>query len=365
MGSINSWWRKWSEFIFEKKITIQRKKNVQQIGIYELFSPISKAKYPDISDEEEAASIPLQTICLAIFDSILIHMLNQVSPLHWQRVRREVCNGLNREKLDHSLSILETTYGDYDVAFLQEVTASFSAKCENRKISEYFDVVTPTSIDTDRDQNSFILLKKGRFVNLVDETAEMISVFPTNKPIPVAAGDLFVISATEYYTGQKYLFASFHGDTNGLATIPVVNAMHEFASSKRKAHKLLFGMDANTYKTPQKNQQGVLDFVQHLESRNLRSSWIVRHMTDLLINYTTYCARTHLQPQLNKAASIDERDIKGDRNPKDFIVFFNSDFSVLSTTRDNTGVGKFIDDMVFPSLSFPSDHAISSTILQV
>jgi len=44
-------------------------------------------------------------------------------------------------------------------------------------------------------------------------------------------------------------------------------------------------------------------------------------------NYTTFCARTHLQPQLNKAAAIHERDVKGDRNPKDFIIFFNQNIA--------------------------------------
>lgn len=79
--------------------------------------------------------------------------------------------------------------------------------------------------------------------------------------------------------------------------------------------------------------------------------------------YTIFCARTHLQPQLNKAASIHERDVKGDKNPKDFIIFYNSDFSVASVAKDNTGVGEFKDEMVFPTLSFPSDHAITSTVL--
>ena len=68
---------------------------------------------------KEAISIPLQTMALAIFDGILVHMLNQISPTHWQRIRREICTSLNKQKMERSLSIIETTYGDYDVAFLQ------------------------------------------------------------------------------------------------------------------------------------------------------------------------------------------------------------------------------------------------------
>ena len=70
-----------------------------------------------------------------------------------------------------------------------------------------------------------------------------------------------------------------------------------------------------------------------------------------------------MQPQLNKAITLEERDIKGDKNPKDFILFFKSDFNVLSTTKDNTGKKKYVEKMVFPTLTFPSDHGITSTVL--
>lgn len=215
-------------------------------------------------------------------------------------------------------------------------------------------------MDTDRDQNSFILLKKGRFSDMVDETKEVMSEFSADTQVPVVAGDLFVLSAVDRRDGQKYLFASFHGDTNGLATIPVLTAVHSFATSKRKAHKLLFGMDANTYEKPEKDQQGVTAFAEFYAAKNMNSCYGLKPNPK---NYTTFCARTHLQPQLNKAASIHERDVKGDRNPKDFIVFFDSDFKVVSTTKDNTGLGTYTENMVFPTLTFPSDHAITSTEL--
>jgi len=156
------------------------------------------------------------------------------------------------------------------------------------------------------------------------------------------------------------LFASFHGDTNGLATIPVVTAVHSFATTKRRAHKLLFGMDANTYEKPEKDQQGVVAFAEFFTGKFMNSCYGKKPNPK---NYTTFCARTHLQPQLNKAASITERDVKGDRNPKDFIVFYDSDFEVYSTTKDNTGKAHYVDDMVYPTLSFPSDHAITATVL--
>ena len=45
-------------------------------------------------------------------------------------------------------------------------------------------------------------------------------------------------------------------------------------------------------------------------------------------NYTTFHARTYLQPQLNKAIKYSEKDVKGDKNPKDFIVFWDKDYLV-------------------------------------
>jgi hypothetical protein len=62
--------------------------------------------------------------------------------------------------------------------------------------------------------------------------------------------------------------------------------------------------------------------------------------------------------------SLEEKDVKGDKNPKDFIIFFDADFKVLQTTKDNTGEKKYIENMVFPTLTFPSDHGITSTVLE-
>jgi hypothetical protein len=70
-----------------------------------------------------------------------------------------------------------------------------------------------------------------------------------------------------------------------------------------------------------------------------------------------------LQPQLNKAVSLEEKDIKGDKNPKDFVLFFAADFAVSQTVKDNTGSREYIEGMVFPTLKFPSDHGITATVL--
>ena len=69
-----------------------------------------------------------------------------------------------------------------------------------------------------------------------------------DKTVPVASGDLLVMGA-EDIMGRKYLLASFHGDTNGLATIPVVGAVHDYVQRPTSAltgHTFVFGLDANT-----------------------------------------------------------------------------------------------------------------------
>ena len=67
-----------------------------------------------------------------------------------------------------------------------------------------------------------------------------------------------------------------------------------------------------------------------------------------------------------QAVSFADKDKKGDKNPKDFIIFFGPDFTVRAVGRDNTGGGRgaYVDDMVFPSLTFPSDHGVTSAILE-
>lgn len=143
-----------------------------------------------------------------------------------------------------------------------------------------------------------------------------------------------------------------------LATKPVVRAVRDFAVSQFPDCKLLFGLDANTYAHPEKDQQGVVDFGDFYTDLKLNSCYGAHPNPQ---NFTTFHARTHLQPQLNKAVSLDQKDVKGDKNPKDFILFFDADFRVVSTHKDNTGRREYVENMVFPTLSFPSDHGITST----
>ena len=67
--------------------------------------------------------------------------------------------------------------------------------------------------------------------------------------------------------------------------------------------------------------------------------------------------------QLNKAIRSAERLTRADKNLKDWIVFRRARAggpgAVCSqASRDNTGVGQFVPNQIFPTTSFPSDHAI-------
>ena len=44
-------------------------------------------------------------------------------------------------------------------------------------------------------------------------------------------------------------------------------------------------------------------------------------------------------------------------------MFWDKDYIVRSTTKDNTGAGVYTEGMVFPTLAFPSDHGITWTSL--
>jgi len=46
----------------------------------------------------------------------------------------------------------------------------------------------------------------------------------------------------------RYFLASFHGDTNGMASLPVLRALNEAITTYYPDHILICGMDANTHK---------------------------------------------------------------------------------------------------------------------
>jgi hypothetical protein len=365
LSTQEKWWKEWEAFMFVNKLSVDNKGATEKKIPYEMLQPIKKAKYPDITEQEEHDSLPLQTLCGAIFDAILVHMMNTVStPDVWQPLKQTMVENLNKKKIPHTLAILEQQYMDSDIIALQEVAASFVQVARNGPLGEKFHIYAPSDFDPSRDQNSVVCLNKERFPSGMDReiTSAVQSAFPKGVKVPVAPGDILALTATSV-EGYTFVVASFHGDTNGLATKPVVDAVMKAMKSEtlQDAH-LIFGMDANTYETatPGK-QQDVIDFGKDYVRQGLTSCWGDVPQPS---NYTTYNARTYLQPQLNKACRKNEKRQKGDVNPKDFILFKKNDFTVIHTWKDNTGKKLYEEDMAFPTLHFPSDHGILATVIE-
>jgi hypothetical protein len=355
MTSIADWYSKWITFMFHTSLQHKDNKTPAQI-----LERIPRAKYPALTEEEERVSVPLQTLVIAIFDAIQVRMLNQLSGQDtWQLLRNRICQELNTKKTKNTLDLILKTYSDIDVFMLQETAAVFVQDARQHPLNEIFHIIIPKKLGKN-DQNSLVLLRKTYFPSPI--TKELaITVNPAGM---VSDGDLFVFEVNDYWS-RKFTLASFHGDTNGLATIPVVTAVLPSVSSSSSNSRLLFGLDANTYFKKKSNEkvQDVEGFMASFTSLGLTSVW----GNTKIPPHTTKNARTYMQPQLSKAASRGEIEEKGDQNPKDFILFSPNKFSLVesSVVRDNLGKKEFDEELVFPTLAFPSDHAVLSAILNV
>lgn len=356
------WWKKWEKFMFDDVVEGTKESKIP----YQMLQTIKRSKYPDVTEQEEIDSLPLQTMCGAIFDAILVHMMNTISPpAEWQTLKRSMVKALNKQKVAKTLDILEKQYmGSSDIITLQEVSLSLIEQARKGPLGKQYHVLAPEKVDPSRDQNSVICLSRKTFPKGMErEISDLVeNAFPEGVKVPVATGDILAVTATGA-DGAKYVVASFHGDTNGLATKPVLDAIVAAMSKNGLSeYSLIFGLDANTYEHAKPGkQQDVVEWGEHYLSHGLTSCWGDKPQPS---NYTTYNARTYLQPQLNKACKKDEKRQNGDVNPKDFILFTKSAFQVVKTWKDNTGKREYTEDMAFPTLDFPSDHGILATIIE-
>jgi hypothetical protein len=289
-------------------------------------------------------------MCGAIFDAILVHMMNTVStPKVWQPLKSTMVEALNKKKVPHTLELLSSVYGNSDIITLQEVSASLIDRARAGPLGGSHWISAPRDLDAVRDQNSVILLKKETFPSgeITEITHLVEASFPTGVDVPVAKGDINAVTAVDN-EGTPFVIASFHGDTNGLATIPVNTALVTTLenNSELSNHKLIFGLDANTYENAKpKKQQDVMEWGVSYTNMGLTSCWGDVPQPS---NYTTFNARTYLQPQLNKACKSTEKRAKGDVNPKDFIIFRKGDFEVMKTWKvSNTNSTCYLSPMKF------------------
>jgi len=361
MGQISDWWLKWRDYTFRTDVhTLDRlSPGAYKIqAVCKMIEPIRHSKYPAITVEEEAISIPLQTLALAIFDCVLVRMLQIIAPKTWQPLKHSLCDAFNKNKSQQVINILAKSYDDADIIFIQEAAASFVDHAKAGLGNKYM-VLRPYVLDGYRNQNSMILARKDKFLegSRTDLTEQVCRLAGGRWTAP---GDLCAI-AIKGIDGSRYLLASFHGDTNGLATVPVLSALNEAFTKSYPDHIVIFGLDANTHKSNSANCQGVADFHEKFTEMGFASCW-----GDMpgVHTWTTRNARTYLQPQLQKAVGISDAARKGEVNLKDWIIFYATQLKPTESARDNTGNREFAESMVFPTLKFPSDHAIVSTLLE-
>jgi len=356
MDTIEQWFDLWSTFLFETPVAVDAKDPEKTQLICNMLLPIKKKKYPAVTEEEEAASIPLQTLVGGIFDAILIHMLNTLAPGKWMDIKMELGSKLNKGKLQRTYQIIEKQYMDRDIIFLQEVSAAFAAQYPT-SLSSTYDLHVPEQLDSKRDQNSMILTSKRLGFSVTKEVSQQI-LDSAPESVGCGKGDFFAIEGA--IGSEKYILASFHGDTNGLQTIPITKAADFAMKNSFIGHRMIFGLDANVYEKENPNMKKVQLYTGYTEA--LAELGVLSCFGDDFdpARYTTYNARTYLQAQLNKACKSEEIVGCGDINPKDFILFYGDYFEPVSFSKDNTGRGEYIEEMLFPTLEFPSDHAVLS-----
>lgn len=300
---------------------------------------------------------------------IMFHIVDMAAPGRWLGLKRMIVDA-SGNKMARTAEILRSNYSHVDVVCLCEASACFLHDAR-KMLGEQYLVPVPEEMDTKKDQNSILFLHKRIFHDTQprDITAEVCSFFPIDKPSPLTPGDLFVVHVETETVA--WVLASFHGDTQGLSTIPVLTALSQLLAQPRYAQcQLIFGLDANAYVDGKGGACLDLDVMGHFLADHGWRSCFGGPPSKAMV--TTCAARTFLQPQTNKGNIAATRATNGDTNPKDHILFLDADERagvgcqlVGSPHRDNTGSGGFRAGVTFPSLSFPSDHALIGAVLQI
>ncbi len=287
--------------------------------VCDLIDPINREKYPALSVEEQAIGVPLQILCLAILDTIFIHIANRVAPTTWERIRQTLCRALIFNKIERICNILASSYHDQHVIFLQEASAALVAAIRaNTPLSNRFALLLPDRFDARRDQNSIILIDRRRFLppTAADVTALVLA---QAGGAFLAPGDLFAASVADA-AGLRWLLVCFHGDSAGLATQPTVRGLHRACCGALRAHVLLAGLDANTHSHGAADpRSGVAAFRRLLAAQGMASAW--DGVRDPFVK-TTCGARTTQQPQLGKAVGYRRRFSAASASLKDWIVAY-------------------------------------------
>jgi hypothetical protein len=369
LSSIENWWEVWKEFMFRTSVKVCSHKSQECTPqlISSLIGQIHRNKYPAVTIYEQAISIPLQILCLAILDSIFLYVVISVSSKanssnSWESIRRVLSHSLIHGKDDRVCAIIADSYKDTDVFFLQEATAALvRTVSQHTELSKKFLVLLPEKMDGKRDQNSIILVDRQRFrASTSLEVTQTVAEYVEGNFLE--PGDLLAVSI-EDTRGDKWLLVSFHGDSNGLSTHPTLLGCHQAHLDAFQNHRLLAGIDANTRSHGHDRfHRGVADLRRLLADKCMVSVW--DDVDDPFIK-TTCSARTSLQTQLHKAVAHHHRFSAATVSLKDWILTYAAHVETISPPlRDNTGAREYVDAQVLPTTDFPSDHAIVSATIR-
>mmetsp|Transcript_12556 Transcript_12556/g.36595 ORF Transcript_12556/g.36595 Transcript_12556/m.36595 type:complete len:446 (-) Transcript_12556:62-1399(-) len=374
LSTTEVWWEQWKKFMFQDALTVRTKEGCAVLRPVQMLEPIPRSKYPAVTEQEERLSIPLQILCQAIFDAIVVHLMNLLSPEdEWQVVKSTICDRLFRHKHVRTVQILAETYGNVDIMCLQEVAGVFKDHFRDSSLAHTHTLVTPDTQGGMRDQNSVMIVSNKVFdpASIRDVSPALCGLLAGGQRL--AGGDLLAVEARARRDGKLWLIISFHGETSGLQTVPVADAISRALQEEFMEHTLVFGLDANLYEVKKEGVQDFAGCLQRLGELGLASCW--GPSPEVSACRTTCSARTSLQPQLNKAVRFAERVTKGGREPKDLVVFGASQLAAVSPEgmgpgrqpnpmKDNTGNLEYKEDTVFPTLDFPSDHGILAVVLR-
>ena len=312
IDNVAMWWSLWKKYMFATAPVVRGK---LKESVFALLEPIPRTKYPALSDEEEAISIPLQALCMAIFDAIFTHLLQVVASSTWQPLKRSLCKQLYENKAASCVAVLTTHYANADIIFIQEADEAFAARAG---VCLSHEVLRPAGADGRRAQMSLVLARRGFFA---DGSARDVSEEAVRRVDPhcVERGDLCAVEVAASDGGAKYLLASFHGDSAGRSTAPALAALDALHADVFPGHILVVGLDANT--SAAAGRLGHDDMSALLAGRGLASCWSGRNLAEL---WTTFSARTSLQPQLHKAVGPGRVLDPCHRQLKDWILFRDS-----------------------------------------
>jgi hypothetical protein len=308
--SIHEWWNTYKSFleiVDPVRTMVLRKHNSDKYG-NKGFSTYELEYY-----------VELQLLHLAISDACFVYISKAI------------------EELGNTISDLADTFSnkfvsiksiltsiDADILCLQEVDAS---SLEN--FDGYVSVKPSKSYGK---QDSIILLRKGIFDSIEFQSLETPVIGP---------GDLVLIRARHVMSGRKFLIASFHGDANGLSTIPFLRDLRQ---EVRDEDIVIIGSDTNAHYDS--GDEGSKLKYSTFESFVSSYSWEIVNK-----GYpTTRSCRTFFQAQAHKGHHAE--DIQFASDPKDNIIF-----------RDLTLVDSHIifgesESAPIPNKQVPSDHAI-------